>query len=363
MSIIRNVFTDARERAQAIGMWGATVGISLALGPVVGGALVDGVGWRSVFWINVPIGALAFVLTRRFVPESRAPRPRRVDAVGQVLVIVMLASLTYAIIAAPKAGWVSDQTLGLFALSAACLCVFVPYERRRVEPLLEPRFFASIPFSGASAIAVLAFAALGAFLLLNTFYLQEVRGYSPLHAGLLMLPLALATIVFSPLSGRIVGRRGPRIGLLLGGLGIALAGALMSRISGSTPVVTLLAAYLVFGVGFGMVNPPITNTAVLGMPAAQAGVAAAVASTSRQVGQTLGVAVSGAIAVGAAGIVGPDFILNSRAGWLIVAGCGMGVLALGLASTTARARASAERVAGELRGAAPGRAETQPARA
>jgi len=363
MSIIRNVFTDARERALAIGMWGATVGISLALGPVLGGALVDGVGWRSVFWINVPIGALALVLTMRFVPESRAPHPRRVDPVGQLLVIVMLASLTYGIIAAPQAGWLSDQTIALFAASALALCVFVPYERRRTEPLLEPRFFRSVPFSSASAIAVLAFAGLGAFLLLNTFYLQDVRGYSPLHAGLLTLPIALSTIVFSPLSGRIVGRSGPRAGLLLGGVGIALGGALMSGVTASSPTSALLAAYLLFGAGFGMVNPPITNTAVLGMPAAQAGVAAAVASTSRQVGQTLGVAISGAIAAGAAGVVGRDFVANSRAGWLIVAGCGVGVLGLGLASTTRRARASAERVAGELSTAAPPRPETQPARA
>jgi len=363
MSIIRNVFTDARERALATGMWGATVGISLALGPVLGGALVDGVGWRSVFWINVPIGALALALTMRFVPESRAPHPRRVDPVGQLLVIVMLASLTYGIIAAPQAGWLSDQTIALFAASALALCVFVPYERRRTEPLLEPRFFRSVPFSSASAIAVLAFAGLGAFLLLNTFYLQDVRGYSPLHAGLLTLPIALSTIVFSPLSGRIVGRSGPRAGLLLGGVGIALGGALMSGVTASSPTSALLAAYLLFGAGFGMVNPPITNTAVLGMPAAQAGVAAAVASTSRQVGQTLGVAISGAIAAGAAGVVGRDFVANSRAGWLIVAGCGVGVLGLGLASTTRRARASAERVAGELSTAAPPRPETQPARA
>ncbi len=109
MSIIRNVFTDARERAQAIGMWGATVGISLALGPVLGGALVQGVGWRSIFWINVPIGLAALALTMRFVPESRAPQPRRVDPVGQLLVIVLLGSLTYAIIEAPSPGWLTAR--------------------------------------------------------------------------------------------------------------------------------------------------------------------------------------------------------------------------------------------------------------
>jgi EmrB/QacA subfamily drug resistance transporter len=362
MSIIRNVFTDARERAQAIGMWGATIGISLALGPVVGGALVEGVDWRSVFWINVPIGAVAFALTMRFVPESRAPRPRRIDPVGQVLVIVMLASLTYALIGAPTAGWVSVQSLSLFALSALSLAAFVPYERRRVEPLLEPGFFRSVPFSSASAIAVLSFAGLGAFLLLNTLYLQDVRGLSALHAGLLTLPIAASTLVVAPISGRITGHRGPRIGLLVGGIGIGLGGALMSPITGSTPLAALLPAYLLFGIGFGMVNPPITNTAVIGMPAAQAGVAAAIASTSRQVGQTLGVALAGALAAGAGGAVGPDFVANSRAGWLIVAGCGVAVLGLGAASTTRRAKASAERVAREY-AAPPAPAEAQPAAA
>ncbi len=121
MSIIRNVFTDPRERAQAIGMWGATVGLSFALGPVVGGALVQSAGWRSVFWINIPVGLAALVLTMRFVPESRAPRPRRLDPVGQVLMIVLLASLTYAIIEAPSAGWLSAQSVALFALAAAAL--------------------------------------------------------------------------------------------------------------------------------------------------------------------------------------------------------------------------------------------------
>ncbi len=363
MGIIRNVFTDPRERAQALGVWGATVGISLALGPVLGGLLVDGVGWRSIFWINVPIGIFAVLLTMRFVPESRAPHPRRVDPVGQVLVIVMLASLTYAIIAAPKAGWASAQTLGLFALSAVSLAALIPYERRRLEPLLEMRFFRSVPFSSASAIAVLAFAALGAFLLLNTLYLQEVRGYSALHAGVLTLPIAAGTLVFAPVSGRILGHRGPRLGLLLGGLGIGLGGALMSSITRTTPLAELLPAYIVFGAGFGMVNPPITNTAIIGMPADQAGVAAAVASTSRQVGLALGVAVSGAIAAGAAGIVGPNFIANSEAGWWIVAGCGALVVALGLASTTRRAQVSAAQVSRELGGAGSTHTEAQPAAA
>ncbi|HEV7529532.1 MAG TPA: MFS transporter [Solirubrobacteraceae bacterium] len=348
MSIIRNVFTDARERAQAIGVWGATVGLSLALGPVVGGALVESVGWRSIFWINIPVGVAALALTLRFVPESRAPHARRLDALGQGLVIALFGSLTYAIIEAPTAGWLSAQSLALFAIALAALAVLLPYESRRREPLLELRFFRSVPFSSASVIAICAFAALGGFLFLNTLYLQEVRGLSALKAGLCTLPIAVMTLVFAPISGRLVGSRGPRIGLLVGGGGIALGSALLTGLGAHTSIPSLVPAYLIFGIGFGMVNPPITNTAVLGMPPAQAGVAAAVASTSRQLGQTLGVAVVGAIAAGGAVSVGAGFVAASHTGWWLVSGCGAAVFALGLASTTARAQTSARKVADEL---------------
>jgi EmrB/QacA subfamily drug resistance transporter len=363
MSIIRNVFTDERERAQAIGMWGATVGISLALGPVLGGTLVDSIGWRSIFWINVPVGIAALGLTMRFVPESRAPRPRRLDPLAQLLVIVLLASVTYGIIEAPAAGWLSLQTLALALLAAGSLVALVRYERRRREPLIEPRFFRSIPFASASAIAVLCFSALGAFLFLNTLYLQEIRGLSALRAGLYTLPIAAMTLIFAPLSGRLVGRRGPRAALLAGGFGIMLGGALMTGLARSTALDSLLPAYFVFGFGFGMVNPPITNTAVLGMPPAQAGVAAAVASTSRQVGQTLGVALAGAIAAAGAAKVGAGFVAASHAGWWIVAGCGLFTIVLALGSTTERAKASARRAAAELdeHPAPDARAEPAPA--
>jgi EmrB/QacA subfamily drug resistance transporter len=347
MSIIRNVFTDQRERAQAIGMWGATIGISLALGPVLGGVLVQGIDWRAIFWINIPIGLLAVALTARFVPESRAPHPRRLDPIGQALVIALLASITYAIIEAPEAGWASTQTLALFCFAALTTALLVPYELRRREPLIEPRFFRSVPFSSAAAIAVCAFAALGGFLFVNTLYLQEIRGLSALTAGLYTLPIAAMTLIFAPLSGRIVGHRGPRIPLLVGGAGLGAGGLLLTGMTHATPLASLLPAYFLFGIGFGMVNPPITNTAVLGMPEAQAGVAAAVASTSRQVGQTLGVAVAGAIAAAGASLAGTGFVRSSGAVWWLLVGCGVAVVLLGALSTTAWADASARRAARE----------------
>ncbi len=266
LSIIRNVFDDPRERAGAIGVWGAMVGISMALGPILGGALVDSVGWRWVFLVNVPVGAAAIVLTALFVPESRAPRARRLDPVGQILVIVGLASITYAIIEGNEAGWTSPEIIALFCVSAASFAALVFYELRRREPLLEIRFFGSAPFSGASAIAVFAFAALGGFLFLNTLYLQDVRGLSPFHAGLYMLPMAGATLVFAPVSGRIVGRSGTRLPLLIASAALIVGSLMLTQISASSAPAYLLVAYLVFGIGFGLINPPITNTAISGMP-------------------------------------------------------------------------------------------------
>jgi EmrB/QacA subfamily drug resistance transporter len=347
MSIIRNVFEDPRERAQAIGVWGAVFGLSLALGPIVGGALVDSVGWRSVFLVNLPVGLAAIILTALYVPESRAPRPRRIDPVGQLLVIVGLASLTYAIIEGRRAGWFSAEIVALFVVALASIGTLVPYELRRREPLLEVRFFRSVPFSGASAIAVCVFAGIGGFLFLNTLYLQDVRGFSPFHAGLYMLPMAAGTLIFAPVSGRLVGRVGPRPSLVFGGSAI-LAGALMlTGLSNSTSIVYLLVAYSIFGLGSGLVNPPITNTAVSGMPPAQAGVAAAVASTSRQVGMTLGVAVVGAVAGAgaAAGHLGAGFAAATHPAWWIVAVLGLTVALLGVATTTPRAQRTARATA------------------
>ncbi|MCW2954425.1 MAG: EmrB/QacA subfamily drug resistance transporter [Conexibacter sp.] len=350
MSIIRNTFTDPRERAQAIGIWGGVIGISMAFGPIVGGLLVEAVGWRAIFWINVPVGIAAVLLTARFVPESKAARARRLDPIGQALVIVLLVSLTYGIIEAPSSGWTSGKSVALFATAAVALVALIVHELRHREPLIDVRFFRSAPFSGATAIAVATFAALGGFLFLNSLYLQEARHFSPLHAGLWMVPMAAMTLVFGPISGRLVGRLGARPSLVLGGAGILLGGLLLTDLNETTSFLHLLVGYGLFGIGFGFVNPPITNTAVSGMPADQAGVAAAVASTSRQVGSSLGVAVLGAIAVPASAVAAPGQIVSAgHLGWWVIAACGAIVLVLGLATTSRWARGTASRTAALLR--------------
>jgi EmrB/QacA subfamily drug resistance transporter len=346
MSIIRNVFEDPRERAQAIGVWGALFGISMALGPVIGGALVDSVSWRAVFIVNLPIGLAAMILTARYVPESRAARARRVDPVGQVLVIVALSTLTYAIIEGPGNGWLSARTLGLGAVSLAAFAGLVGYELRRREPLLEIRFFRSAPFAGASAIAVAVFMGIGGFLFLNTLYLQDVRGLSPLDAGLYTLPMAGVMLVVAPLSGRLTATRGSRLPLATGGVALIASAAILTRLTATTPFAVLVVAYALFGIGSGMINPPITNTAVSGMPPSQAGVAAAVASTSRQVGATLGVAVLGALAGDtAAGAIGRGFPAATHSSWWIVLALGVLVLVLALVTTTEWAADTARRTA------------------
>lgn len=350
MSIITNTFTDRRERARAIGVWGGVVGISMAAGPVIGGILVDSVGWRSIFWVNVPMGLAALVLTWRYVPESRAPKPRRPDPVGQLLVIALLGSLTYAIIEAPGEGL--PAVLPFAALAVLALAGLLLYEPRRHEPLIELRFFRSAPFTGATLIAISAFAALSGFLFLNTLYLQDVRGLSALDAGLFMLPMAALTFVCAPLSGRLVGSRGPRLPLVVAGISMAGCGLLFAAFEAETSTVLLFTGYVLFGLGFGMVNAPITNTAVSGMPRAQAGVASAVASTSRQTGATLGVAVIGSVlAAGTGAAHTTGFVEASRPAWWIITGCALAVLAVGLATTGRWARETARRAAARLEAA------------
>lgn len=350
MSIITNTFTDHRERAQAIGIWGAVNGVSLALGPVIGGALVNSAGWRSVFWVNAPVGAITTVLAVRYLPESRAARPRRPDLLGQALVMVILAAVTYAIIETPDAGLTSPVVLAVAAVAVVALGVFLYHEPRCPEPLLDLRFFRSVPFTAATLTAVAVFSAMGGFLFMNTLYLQEARGMSALDAGLTTLPVAVVATLFAPLSGRLVGRRGSRVPLVVAGVSLIVATALLAQVTRSTSYDLLLVAYVVFGTAYGFANAPITNTAVSGMPREQAGVASAIASMSRQVGSTLGVAVTGAVVAGA--VAGHHLATRlasaTHPGWYALVGCGVVVLAIGFVSTSRWARRTAERTAREL---------------
>jgi EmrB/QacA subfamily drug resistance transporter len=363
LSIVRNTFHDPRERAQALGIWSGIFGVAAACGPVVGGILVSTVGWRSIFWVNVPIGAAMIAAAVRYVPESRAPQPRRVDVPGQLLMIAFLGSLTYAVIQGPVSGWTAAPILALFAVAAASLVAFTAVERRRAEPLLELRFFRSRPFTGASVIAVLAFVVLGGFLFVITLYLQQVRGFSPLRSGLSLLPATVVMAAAAPVAGQLTGRRGPRIPLVASGLFIAAGMALLLNLGPGTSFLQVSAALALAGAGLGLVNPPITNTGVSGMPPAQAGVASAVISATRQCGSVLGVAVMGdlvttGVSAGMARGQSHAVALSgaTHGAWAVALGCGLVVALAGYLSTTARAHASAAAVA-DVPAAAPAPAE------
>jgi EmrB/QacA subfamily drug resistance transporter len=339
MSIIVSVFTDRRERARAVGVWGSAIGITIAAGPVLGGLLVSGIGWRSVFWVNVPVGIAAIALTQRFVPESRAARSRAFDPPGQALIIILFASIVAATIEGPRRGWADPWIVGLLVLAAAALAGMLIVEPRRSEPLIDLRFFRSLPFSGAITISVVLAASLGGFLFLNTLYLQDLRHFSPLRAGLMIIPLAAGQAVAANLSGRLVASRGARLPLTLGGALLAGGGFLLVPLTTHTASGYLLAAYAIFGLGAGMISPPVTSTAVSGLPPGQVGLAGALAASARQFGTSIGVAVTGSIVAG----TGTGFISSSHAAWAVIGGCGLVALVLGVVSTSGWAKAAAAR--------------------
>ncbi|HET6739452.1 MAG TPA: MFS transporter [Kribbella sp.] len=338
MAIVVTVFPDRAERARAIGIFGATAGLSLVLGPILGGALVDGLGWRSIFWVNLPIVALAVILTSLYVPESRAARGRRFDPIGQVLVVLLLGGLVTAIIESEKHGWGAPPIIALLLVSAVAAVVLIRYERRRAEPMLELRLFRSVPFSSAVIVALFAYSGFGAFLFVTTLYLQSVRHLSALHAGLSLLPVGLLICVLSPLTGRVVGAHGPRLPLVVAGAGLALGAGASLTIGLSTPLPVVLAIFLPFGVFLGVVNPPIANSAVSGMPGSMAGLAGSLASVGRQTGSSLGVAAAGSI-VGATATTDPQrFVRAEHLVWWPMIAVGLVVVALALISTSRRAR-------------------------
>ncbi|MHC9295066.1 MFS transporter [Mycobacterium sp. LTG2003] len=345
MSIITQVFTGRVERARAIGVWGGVVGISMALGPIVGGALIEYVDWRAVFWINLPICALAILLTAIFVPESKSATMRDIDPIGQLLGVAFLFGVVFVLIEGPFLGWGHPVIVGIGVVAVIAFVVFLRFESRRRDPFIDLRFFRSVPFASATGIAVCAFATWGAFLFMMSLYLQDHRGFSAMHTGLIYLPVAIGALVFSPLSGRMVGRFGARPSLLISGALLTTATLMLTQITGTTPVWQLLIVFAVIGIGFSMVNAPITNTAVSGMPTDRAGAASAVASTSRQVGVSLGVALCGSALGAALTDSSIDFAAAARPLWLVFAGFGVVIFTLGIVSTSPWALRSAERLA------------------
>jgi MFS family permease len=318
-----------RRRVFQLGL--ATFGAAslvCALAPSVG-SLIATFGWRSVFWINAPVIAAALVLSAVFVPESRAPRARRLDIPGQVLLAVVVAVSVGVLIEGPRIGWTSVATLIAYALVAIVTAGFAMIELRRREPLMDLRLFRRPAFSSAVLGAVAVFVALNVTLLLNTYYLQHTRGCTPLVAGVATLPLAAGATICAPWSGRLVGRRGPRPPLVLAGAFTTLGALCLVGLDQHTSLSVLLLAYALIGIGFGFANAPITNTAVSGLPPTRAGVAGAITSTARQLGSALGIALAGGLV---AGVPPADLASASRPGWILVAACGLLMFLVAIAS-------------------------------
>ncbi len=295
LSIVANIYPDPRERARAIGIWGVSSGLGLAMGPIVGGAITDWMGWRAVFAANAIAGLVALAVALRVVPRSRSAVARGFDAPGQVLAAVLLGSLTYALIEAPRYGFGSPRIIGLLVADVILAAVFAAVETHVAEPLLDLRVFRDRQFSGAIFITVSTFFAFSGFIYFTALYLQQVRGYGPLAAGVIMLPGALPTLIAGPISGRLVATRGPR-GVLAGGTLSLGAGSLLLAFPAATaPLWQILVPALLVGVGYGLINAPVSTVAVSTLPTDQAGVAAATASSARNVGLVMGIAVLGTI--------------------------------------------------------------------
>jgi MFS transporter, DHA2 family, multidrug resistance protein len=294
LSIITNVFTERRERAQAIAIWSATAGAAVAIGPVTGGWLLEHFWWGSVFLVNVPVVVVALVLGQLFVPTSRDPSAPPIDVPGALLSIAGLVVLVWAIIEGPG-GWTDPEILGAFALAAVLLGTFILWERRTRFPMLDVSFFRNPRFSAASGAIMLTFFAMFGSLFLLTQFLQSILGYTPLEAGIRLLPMAAVMIVLSPLSAKVVERIGSKI-VVASGLSIAAIGLIMaSRLTAGASYPEVLASLVVLAAGMALVMPPATESIMGSLPLAKAGVGSAVNDTTRQVGGALGVAVLGSV--------------------------------------------------------------------
>lgn len=338
LSILTNVFRDPTERGRAIAIWAGFSGLGVAIGPMTGGFLLEHFSWHSVFWINVPIGVAALVLGALVVPTSRDERARRLDPLGAVLSIVGLASLLFGIIEGPAKGWTHVAVVGGFVLAACSLVAFVLWELHTEHPMLDMSVFRNPRFTAASLTITLVFFALFGSLFLMTQYWQLVHGYSPLQAGVRLLPHAATMMIVAPLSARAVERAGTKR-VVLGGLGLITLGLLLlSTIEPDTPYVVVISFFVVMASGMGMTMAPATESVMGALPRSQAGVGSAVNDTTRQVGGALGVAIIGSI------------VSSLYAGRIGVAAQGLGLDAAATA-TAEESLGNAQRVAGDLGGA------------
>ena len=296
LSIIANVFPP-NERGKAMGFWGGVSGVSLALGPSLGGLLVDASSWRWIFFINVPIGVILFLAALRFVPESTDPTSvRQIDYPGVALLTASMFCLTFALVEGQNYGWTSGLILGLFAATVVGMALFILVQRRQEQPLMELGLFKNRTFTVTNLVGlIMSFGMMGVFFLLPLF-LQAILGYSAIKAGLVMTPLAAIVIFASPTSGTLSDRLGPKW-LMFTGMVIAAVGFFLTRrvmVTGGSWH-SLVLPFIVSGFGIGMVMPPMTSAVMGSVSPEKAGQASGVISSFRQIGSVLGIAVMGAV--------------------------------------------------------------------
>jgi EmrB/QacA subfamily drug resistance transporter len=298
LALIAQEFTAGRDRGMAMGLYGATIGVAVAIGPLVGGALTDSLGWESIFYLNVPIGVAAIAITYLKLRESRDPNATRIDWPGVATFSGALLLLVLALVRGNDEGWGSTLIVALFAGSAALLAGFLAIERRVMEPMLPLGLFKRRAFTGVQLAAFAVSGSLFALFLYLTLYLQNYLGLSPFEAGLRYLPITVASFIAAPIAGALLSRVPARL-MMSTGLGVAGVGLLlMSGIETGDEWTTLLGGFLVAGAGVGLLNPVIADVAVSVVPKEQSGMAAGINDTFRQVGVAVGIAVWGAIFVG-----------------------------------------------------------------
>ena len=296
LATITNVFTQARERAAAVGIWAGVAGIAVAVGPVTGGYLLEHFDWHSVFWVNVPLAAVAIAATFVWVPESRNPIVERLDLVGVIGSIAAIVTIVWTVIEGPRHGWTSAAGLTGAGVGAVLLAAFIVWEMRHPHPVVNVRLFTNRRFSVASGSIAIAFFGLFGFIFLVTQYFQAVKGYGTLNAGLRTLPFAIVIGLFSPIAMQLAHRIGSGIivasGLALMGAGFGLA-AITSIDSAYFGRVII--AMVLMAAGLGLISGPATDAIMGALPLHEAGAGSAVNDTTREVGGTLGVAVLGSV--------------------------------------------------------------------
>jgi EmrB/QacA subfamily drug resistance transporter len=295
LSILTNTFRDPKERGRAIAIWAGFSGLGVAIGPVIGGLLLNHFSWSSVFWVNLPIAALALGMGFFFVPESKDASAPRLDPIGAVLSMVGLGALLYGIIEGPSVGWGSNNVVIAFVVGVIGVIAFVVWEGQTDHPMLDMSFFANARFSAANTAITLTFFAMFGSMFLMTQYWQFVHGYSPLEAGIRLIPFALGMMITAPLSARIVEKLGTKVVVTMGLSIVALALLLLAFIQRDSSYLRVISNMFMMSVGMGLVMAPATESVMGSLPRSKAGVGSAVNDTTRQMGGALGVAIIGSL--------------------------------------------------------------------